>query len=183
MDLIRRISAIQWQQIINPSSSLVPDYITTIAAASPMQCVDCALQVRSEKYDQFDRPYYGRMIKKLGDPNRESERFAAMSPINFVDKIHVPVFVAGGTEDQTVEIQQSKRLVSALDKYHVPYEKLFIGEEADGMAHFKSKQPRGKPPRYLTRPPQTNPSPMHSTLNPVPPTKPKQASGYRTHSE
>ena len=79
------------------------------------------------------------MIKKLGDPKRESEKVAAMSPINFVGKIHVPVFVAGGTEDRTVEIQQSKRLVSALDKYHVPYEKLFIGEEVHGKAHLKNE--------------------------------------------
>ena len=62
-----------------------------------------------------------------------------MSPINFVDQIRVPVFVAGGKEDQTVDLQQSKRLVSALDKYHVPYEKLFIGGEAHGMAFLKDK--------------------------------------------
>lgn len=100
---------------------------------------DWALQIQSEKYDQFDRPYYGRMIKKIGDPKKEPEKFAAMSPINFVDKIRVPVFVAGGKEDQTVEIEQSKQLVSALDKYNVTYEKLFIGGEAHGMAYLKNE--------------------------------------------
>ena len=100
---------------------------------------DWALQVQSEKYDQFDLPYYGRMIKKLGDPKTAPKKFATMSPINFVDKIRVPVFVAGGKEDQTVELQQSRRLVSALDKNNVPYEKLFIGGEAHGMAYLKDE--------------------------------------------
>ncbi len=100
---------------------------------------DWALQVQSEKYDQFDRPYYGRMIKKLGDPKQVPEKFAAMSPINFVDRIRVPVFVAGGKEDQTVEIQQSKRLVAALDKYHVTDEKLFVAEEGHGMRHLNNE--------------------------------------------
>ena len=79
------------------------------------------------------------MIKKIGDPKKEPEKFAAMSPINFVDKIRVPVFVAGGKEDQTVEIEQSKHLVAALDKYHVTYEKLFVGGEAHGMAYLKNE--------------------------------------------
>jgi len=100
---------------------------------------DWALQVQSENYYQFDAPFYGRMIKKLGDPKKEPEKFAAISPINFVDKIRVPVFVAGGKEDQTVEIEQSQHLVSALEKYHVPYEKLFVGEEGHGMRHLKNE--------------------------------------------
>ena len=100
---------------------------------------DWGLQVQSEKYEQFDRPNYGRLIKKLGDPKKESEKFAAISPINFVDKIRVPVFVAGGKEDQTVEIEQSRRLVSALSKANVSYEKLFIGGEAHGMAFLKNE--------------------------------------------
>ena len=56
-----------------------------------------------------------------------------------MDKIRVPVFVAGGKEDQTVEIEQSQHLVSALEKYHVPYEKLFVGEEGHGMRHLKNE--------------------------------------------
>jgi len=100
---------------------------------------DWALQVQNEKFEQYDRPYYGRMIKKLGDPGKQPEKFSAMSPINFVDKIRVPVFVAGGKEDQTVELMQSKQLVAALDKNHVPYEKLFIGDEGHGMRHLKNE--------------------------------------------
>jgi len=97
---------------------------------------DWALQVQSKKYDRYDNPAYGILMKKLGDPKKEPEKFAAMSPINFVDKIRVPVFVAGGKDDYTVEIQQSKRLISALDKYNVTYEKLFIADEGHGMQYL-----------------------------------------------
>jgi len=100
---------------------------------------DYALQVQSEKYGKYDLPYYGRMLKKLGDPKKEPAKFAAMSPINFVNQIRVPVFVAAGKDDQTVEIEQSKRLVSALEKNKVPFEKLFVGEEGHGMRHLKNQ--------------------------------------------
>jgi len=108
-------------------------------AVSNAGVFDWALQVQAEKYDQYDLPYYGRMIKKLGDPKKEPEKYAAMSPINLVNKIRVPVFVAGGKEDQTVEIQQSKKLLSELDKHNVPHEKLLLGGEAHGMAYLKNQ--------------------------------------------
>jgi dipeptidyl aminopeptidase/acylaminoacyl peptidase len=100
---------------------------------------DWALQMQSEKFDQFDRPSYGRRIKKMGDPKKEPEKYAAISPITFADKIRVPVFVAGGKEDQTVEIEQSRRLISALEKYKVPHEKLFVSEEGHGMRHLSNE--------------------------------------------
>jgi dipeptidyl aminopeptidase/acylaminoacyl peptidase len=100
---------------------------------------DWALQVQSEKYDQYDLPYYGRMLKKLGDPKVETAKYDAMSPLKHVKNIRVPVFVAGGKDDQTVEIQQSKKLVGALDDHHIPYEKLFIGGEGHGMAYLKHR--------------------------------------------
>ncbi|HWA28617.1 MAG TPA: alpha/beta fold hydrolase [Lacunisphaera sp.] len=97
---------------------------------------DWALQVQAEKYDQYDLPYYGRMIKTLGDPKKEVEKYDAMSPLRHVAKIHVPVFVAGGKDDQTVELQQSRKLIAELDRHNIPYEKLFIGGEGHGMAQL-----------------------------------------------
>lgn len=100
---------------------------------------DWALQVKAEKFDQYDLPYYGRMIKKLGDPRIESAKYEAMSPLKHVQKVRVPVFVAGGKDDQTVEIGQSKTLISELEKYGVPYEKHFVGGEGHGMAYLKNE--------------------------------------------
>ena len=100
---------------------------------------DWEQQVQSEKYDQYESPYYGWMIKKLGDPKKNREKFEAISPGRHVDRIRVPVFVSGGKEDRTVEIQQSKRLISELEKYHVSYEKYLVGDEGHGMAHLDNE--------------------------------------------
>ena len=51
----------------------------------------------------------------------------------------MPVFVAGGKDDRTVEIQQSKRLISEFEKHNISYEKLFVGDEGHGMAFLKNE--------------------------------------------
>lgn len=98
---------------------------------------DWALQVQSEKYDQYRRPFYGRLIKKLGDPKKDTAKYEAMSPIKHVANIRVPVFVAGGKDDIVVEIQQSKKLMSAFDDHKITYEKYLVGGEGHGMAFLK----------------------------------------------
>jgi dipeptidyl aminopeptidase/acylaminoacyl peptidase len=92
--------------------------------------------INDSKFDKYSSPRYYRLIRKLGDPKQEKEKFDVISPGRHVDQIQVPVFVAGGTDDQTVEIEQSRHLISALDKYHKPYEKLIVREEGHGMHHL-----------------------------------------------
>jgi len=96
-------------------------------------------QIKDKKYNQFDSPVYGRMIRKLGDAKLQPEKFDAISPGRHVDRIRVPVFVSGGTDDQTVEIEQSRHLVSALEKFHVPHETLIVSEEGHGMHHLENQ--------------------------------------------
>jgi pimeloyl-ACP methyl ester carboxylesterase len=100
---------------------------------------DWAMLVQSEKFDRFASPVYGRMVKKLGDPRKETAKYDAMSPIRFVKNIHVPVFVAAGKDDFVVEISQSRRLLAAFDDNKVPYEKFFVGGEGHGMAYLKDQ--------------------------------------------
>jgi dienelactone hydrolase len=100
---------------------------------------DWETQINDKKYDQYESPNFGRMMRKLGDPKKNQEKFDAISPGRHVDQIRVPVFVSAGKEDRTVEIEQSRSLISALEKYHVPYEKLIVGEEGHGMAHLKNQ--------------------------------------------
>jgi dipeptidyl aminopeptidase/acylaminoacyl peptidase len=100
---------------------------------------DWERQIHDEKFDQYESPTFGRMMYKLGDPKKNPEKFDAISPGRHVDQIRVPVFVAAGKEDRTVEIEQSRSLISAMEKYHVPYEKLIVGEEGHGMHHLKNQ--------------------------------------------
>jgi dipeptidyl aminopeptidase/acylaminoacyl peptidase len=100
---------------------------------------DWALQLQAQKFNQYDAPSYGRMIKKLGDPKRDVAKYEAMSPIRHVANIRAPVFVAGGKDDQVVEIQQSRKLINALEQHKVPHEKYFAGGEGHGMAFLKNE--------------------------------------------
>jgi acetyl esterase/lipase len=100
---------------------------------------DWAELIKSKKYDRHDSPVYDRLMRNLGDPKKQQEKFEAISPVRHVEQIRVPVFVAGGKYDQVVEIQQSKRLISELEKAHVPYEKLLVGDEGHGMSHLKNQ--------------------------------------------
>jgi acetyl esterase/lipase len=100
---------------------------------------DWEQQILDKKFDQYDSPVFGYLIRKLGDPKQQREKFDAISPGRHVDKIRVPVFVSGGKDDQTVEIEQSRALASALDKYHVPHETLIVSEEGHGMGHLDNQ--------------------------------------------
>jgi dipeptidyl aminopeptidase/acylaminoacyl peptidase len=100
---------------------------------------DWEQQIKAEKYYQYDSPGYARMIRKLGDPKQQRQKFDAISPGRHADQIRVPVFVAGGKDDYTVEIEQSRTLISALEKYHVPHETLLVREEGHGMGHLDNQ--------------------------------------------
>ncbi len=100
---------------------------------------DWEQQIRADKYYQYDDTRYGYLLRHLGDPIKDKEKFEAISPGRHVEQIRVPVFVAGGKEDQTVEITQSKRLVSALERNHVPHEVFFLHDEGHGMRHIANQ--------------------------------------------
>jgi acetyl esterase/lipase len=100
---------------------------------------DWKLQLKREKYNQFDDPSYGYVRAKLGDPDENPARYDAISPIRRADKIRVPVFVVAGKDDRIVDIEQSRHLISALDKNKVPYEKLFTGGEGHGMRYLDNQ--------------------------------------------
>jgi dipeptidyl aminopeptidase/acylaminoacyl peptidase len=97
---------------------------------------DWEQQIQDKKYDQYDSFVFGYLMRKLGDPQQQRAKFDAISPGRHAENIKVPVFISGGKDDQTVEIEQSRALISALQKYNVPYETYIVGEEGHGMAHL-----------------------------------------------
>ena len=97
---------------------------------------DWAQMIRDKKYDQYDSPTFGYLMRKLGNPSDHPAHFDAISPGRRVDRIHVPVFVSGGKEDSTVDIGQSRALVAELERHHVPHETYIVGEEGHGMQHL-----------------------------------------------
>ncbi|HET7537255.1 MAG TPA: prolyl oligopeptidase family serine peptidase, partial [Candidatus Didemnitutus sp.] len=86
-----------------------------------------------------DNTIYAHLLRKLGDPKRDASKFDAISPVRHVDQVRVPVFVSHGKDDPVADIEQSRGLVSALEKYNVPHEVYFVGGEGHGMAHLKNQ--------------------------------------------
>ncbi|HVU22851.1 MAG TPA: alpha/beta fold hydrolase [Opitutus sp.] len=98
---------------------------------------DWATVIKARKFDRYDDPSYSRLLRKLGDPKKEADKFDAISPVRHIDRVQVPVFVAHGKDDPVAEVTESRRLVSELEKHHVPHEVMFAGGEGHGMAHVK----------------------------------------------
>lgn len=65
----------------------------------------------------------------LGSPAQVAE----VSPVNFAERIKVPVFLAAGGEDERAPIQHTKRMEAALQKAGTPVESLYYPSEGHGF--------------------------------------------------
>jgi dipeptidyl aminopeptidase/acylaminoacyl peptidase len=81
---------------------------------------------RRESYIRYDW-----MVKNVGNDPEAVERF---SPMNQVDDIKIPIFIAHGRQDIRVDISQSIRLERALKSRGVPHETYYEGDSAHGFA-------------------------------------------------
>ena len=95
--------------------------------------------IREAKFDKFDNPEFSYLVRHLGDPKKEKEKFEAISPARHVAQVRVPVFIAHGKDDPIAPVAESRRLVSELQKHGIPHESLFKGGEGHGMAHLDSQ--------------------------------------------
>ncbi|HYD82999.1 MAG TPA: alpha/beta fold hydrolase, partial [Opitutus sp.] len=100
---------------------------------------DWARVMQDSKYDQFTSTRYAFLKRRLGDPKKAEEKFAAISPARRVDQVRVPVFVSHGKEDRVAEVGESKRLISELQKHDVPHEVFLVRGEGHGMARLENR--------------------------------------------
>jgi len=70
---------------------------------------------------------------------RDRQHFDEISPLAHVDQIHVPVLLAHGTEDHVVDIAQSRKLATALEKLGVPHETFFRAGEGHGFYNYTNR--------------------------------------------
>lgn len=92
--------------------------------------------IRDRKFDQYDNPMFSYLVRHLGDPKTQKEKFEAISPGRHVGQVRVPVFVAHGKDDPTAPVAESRRLVADLQRNGIPNESLFVGGEGHGMGHL-----------------------------------------------
>ncbi|HEY1793937.1 MAG TPA: alpha/beta fold hydrolase [Opitutaceae bacterium] len=82
---------------------------------------------------------YQILTDELGKPGRGNKLLERISPLDYVDRVRAPVFIAHGTEDQIVDVAQSKKLASALRARHVPCETFFRSVEAHGFYSYRDR--------------------------------------------
>lgn len=100
---------------------------------------DWAQLTRDMLRNDADRGRYDRFVRDLGDPKAEWRKLAELSPIEAVEQIRAPVFVAHGEEDTIADAGQSRRLVKALRQNKVPCEAMFQRNEGHGFAALRSR--------------------------------------------
>jgi len=80
-----------------------------------------------------------KLLRDLGDPKKNEERFEAMSPLGAADRIKIPIFIAHGKEDQIADARQSTRLARTLKQSGVPHETHFVNYEGHGFFTLKNR--------------------------------------------
>lgn len=79
---------------------------------------------------------------EYGDPEKDPEFMASISPINHVEKIKAPLFVIAGANDPRVPKNESDQIVERVMAKGVPVEYISFPDEGHGMAK-RSNRIRG----------------------------------------
>jgi dipeptidyl aminopeptidase/acylaminoacyl peptidase len=95
--------------------------------------------IRNANYDRFNDSRYQRLLRKLGDPKKHAAKFDAISPLRHVDQVRVPMFVSHGKDDPVVDVSESRKLISELERHHIPHEYLLVSGEGHGMHHINNQ--------------------------------------------
>lgn len=89
---------------------------------------------KSDAAEYKDAKRYWR--EQIGDPKDDAAMLAAISPINFADKITAPVLLIQGKDDRRVPPDQAKRMSAALEKTGHKPELLLIS----GLGHTLGRE-------------------------------------------
>lgn len=95
--------------------TLTPDlYRCAVSIAGVADLADF-LRARRMKHGA-ESELYAYWVKQIGDPDRDSQRIAAVSPSNLVHQIKAPVLLIHGYDDTIVPYTQSRDMKKLLDR-------------------------------------------------------------------
>ena len=124
-------------------------YLAVCGAAFEPDLYKCAVTIagvfdwdramREARRNDPDSYRYERLLRELGNPKEQQEKFEALSPLQSADQIRIPVFIAHGGEDRIADSNQSHRLVRILKKANVPHETMFESQEGHGFLTLKNR--------------------------------------------
>ncbi len=75
----------------------------------------------------------------VGDPDTEKEFLDQWSPVNHVEKIQAPIFMAYGKQDPRVVLKHAENLEKELKKYNKPYQLMVKKDEGHGYRKLENQ--------------------------------------------
>jgi dienelactone hydrolase len=124
-------------------------YLAVSGAAYEPGLYKCALSIsgfydwgryiRQNKYSQFSNAFYSRYLRKLGDPDKNPQKFDGLAPLRHADQVTSALFISWGEYDNPELVSQAKDMASAVERNHVQVETVSYLNEAVGVRHFDHK--------------------------------------------
>ncbi|MEO1642885.1 MAG: prolyl oligopeptidase family serine peptidase [Pseudomonadota bacterium] len=102
------------------AATLTPElYECVIASSGPSDLLNFLKTERKEEGRKSEA--YRYWVEHIGDPREDKDAIAAVSPINFADRIVRPLLLIHPRDDRVVLYEETERMAEALDKVGVPY--------------------------------------------------------------
>ena len=96
-------------------ATLNPEQYRCVVSIAGIASLEDFLKSKRKKHGA-DSEIYQYWIKQIGDPERDAERIAAVSPALHIDRIKAPILLVHGDADQIVAYSQSQQFKKQLDK-------------------------------------------------------------------
>lgn len=112
-------------------ATLTPDLYRCVVSIAGISDLSDFLKSRRQRFGT-DSELYAYWMKQIGDPERDAERIAAVSPTLHIDQIKAPILLAHGDADVIVPYMQSMKLKKLLDKSGRKTELITLEDEGHG---------------------------------------------------
>jgi dipeptidyl aminopeptidase/acylaminoacyl peptidase len=96
-------------------ATLTPELYRCAVSIAGIANLEDFLKTRRKKHGA-DSEVYHYWTRQIGDPERDAERIAAVSPAMHIDRIRAPILLIHGDADQIVAYSQSQQFKKQLDK-------------------------------------------------------------------
>jgi dipeptidyl aminopeptidase/acylaminoacyl peptidase len=78
-------------------------------------------------------------VSKYGDPVRDAELLADLSPISRIDRLRTPLMIVHGENDSNVPVIEAEQVAAALRERGVPHRYLLFPDEGHELLHRSSR--------------------------------------------
>lgn len=111
------------------------EYPTTFAAGANLFGV-----VNFKTFFEKTEPWMAAISKvEYGDPDKEADMLARLSPINKVDKVVAPTIVLHGANDTNVPVIEAEQVVNSLKQRNIPVEYILFPDEGHGWRKIPNR--------------------------------------------